>query len=84
MNIELAMTIDDYVLQQQLERDICLLYHQLSAEEKAEVVANCDHLRKLKFSPQLPYAFTGHGAIMAATILNSPRAVDVSDRLPSA
>jgi len=26
----------------------------------------------------LPYAFTEHGAIMAATILNSPRAVDVS------
>jgi hypothetical protein len=25
-----------------------------------------------------PYAFTEHGAIMAATILNSPRAVDVS------
>jgi hypothetical protein len=26
----------------------------------------------------LPYAFTEHGAIMAATILNSPRAVDTS------
>lgn len=26
----------------------------------------------------LPYAFTEHGAIMAATILNSPRATDVS------
>ena len=26
----------------------------------------------------LPYAFTEHGAIMAATVLNSPRAVDVS------
>jgi hypothetical protein len=26
----------------------------------------------------LPYAFTEHGAIMVATILNSPRAVDVS------
>lgn len=25
-----------------------------------------------------PYAFTGHGAIMAATVLNSPRAVEVS------
>jgi hypothetical protein len=25
-----------------------------------------------------PYAFTEHGAIMAATILNSPRAVEVS------
>ena len=26
----------------------------LTAEEKAEVVANCDHLAKLKFSPVLP------------------------------
>ncbi|HQU46585.1 MAG TPA: ORF6N domain-containing protein [Pirellulales bacterium] len=51
---------------------------RLSADEKAEVVANCDHLKNLKFSPQLPYAFTEHGAIMAATVLNSPRAVEVS------
>ena len=26
----------------------------------------------------LPYAFTEHGAIMAATVLNSPRAVEMS------
>ena len=26
----------------------------------------------------LPYAFTEHGAIMAATLLNSPRAIDVA------
>jgi hypothetical protein len=42
---------------------------RLTAEEKAEVVANCDHLQKLKFSPVLPYGFTEHGAIMAATVL---------------
>ncbi|MFQ5714855.1 MAG: ORF6N domain-containing protein [Candidatus Scalinduaceae bacterium] len=35
---------------------------QLTANEKAEVVANCDHLKRLKFSPNLPYAFTEHGA----------------------
>jgi hypothetical protein len=51
---------------------------QLTTQEKAEVVANCDHLKKLKFSPVLPYAFTEHGAIMAATVLNSPRAIQVS------
>jgi len=38
---------------------------QLSPEEKIEVVANCDHLTKLKFSKALPHAFTEHGAIMA-------------------
>ena len=51
---------------------------QLTEAEKVEVVANCDHLRNLRFSPVLPYAFTEHGAIMAATVLNSPRAVQVS------
>ena len=51
---------------------------QLSAEEKSEVVANCDHLSKLKYSSFLPYAFTEHGAIMAANVLNSPRAIEVS------
>jgi ORF6N domain len=51
---------------------------QLSAEEKSEVVANCDHLSKLKYSSSLPYVFTEHGAIMAASVLNSPRAVEVS------
>lgn len=30
----------------------------LDATEKAEVVANCDHLRKLKFSRTFPHAFT--------------------------
>ena len=51
---------------------------QLSAKEKTEVVANCDHLSKLKYSKALPYAFTEHGSIMAASVLNSKRAVEVS------
>lgn len=50
---------------------------RLTRDEKSEVVANCDHLARLKFSPNLPYAFTEHGAIMAANVLNSPRAVEV-------
>ena len=44
----------------------------------SEVVAKCDHLEKLKFSKILPYAFTEHGAIMAASILNSPQATEAS------
>lgn len=36
---------------------------QLTKSEKDEVVTNCDHLVKLKYSPALPYAFTEHGAI---------------------
>jgi hypothetical protein len=50
---------------------------QLNAAEKAEVVANCDHLAKLKFSKVLPYAFTEHGAIQAANVLASPQAVEM-------
>jgi ORF6N domain-containing protein len=51
---------------------------RLTSKEKAEVVTNCDHLERLKFSPVLPRAFTEHGAIMAATVLNSPQAVAMS------
>ncbi len=42
------------------------------------MVTNCDHLKKLKFSRNLPYAFTEHGAIMLAAILSSPIAVQAS------
>jgi hypothetical protein len=51
---------------------------QLNEDEKAELVANCDHLNNLKYTKALPYAFTEHGAIMAASVLNSPTAVDIS------
>ena len=51
---------------------------QLTPEEKNEVVANCDHLRNLKFSHALPYVFTEHGALMAANVLSSDRAVRMS------
>ena len=39
---------------------------RLTVKERLEVVTNCDHLAKLKFSRTLPMAFTEHGAIMAA------------------
>jgi len=51
---------------------------QLTPEERAEVVANCDHLSRLKFSPALPYAFTEHGTIMAASVLSTQRAIQIS------
>ncbi len=51
---------------------------QLTSSEKGEVVANCDHLKRLKFSPTLPYAFTEHGAIMLASVLNSSKAIETS------
>jgi hypothetical protein len=51
---------------------------QLTSSEKTEVVAKCDHLAKLKYSPTHPYAFTEHGAIMLAAVLSTPRAIEVS------
>jgi hypothetical protein len=51
---------------------------QLTEGEKAAVVANCDHLRSLRFSPSLPNAFTEHGAVMLAAVLQSPVAVSAS------
>ena len=51
---------------------------QLTRAERDEVVTNCDHLRGLRFSPTLPWAFTEHGAIMAASVLNGQQAVQMS------
>ena len=51
---------------------------QLSEQEKSDVVAICDHLSELKFSHQLPFAFTEHGVAMLASVLNSDRAVKMS------
>jgi len=51
---------------------------RLTKGEKEEVVTNCDHLQRLKFSHSLPLAFTEHGALMAANVLNSGRAVAMS------
>ena len=51
---------------------------QLTRREKNEVVTNCDHLRKLKYSPNFPFAFTEYGAVMLASVLNSPIAVQAS------
>ena len=66
MNFLYTLFLDGHVL------------YMKKANEKAEVVANCDHLKKLKFSPVLPYAFTEHGAIMAASVLNTPRSIEAS------
>ena len=51
---------------------------QLTKKEFAKVVANCDHLQKLKFRSALPYAFTEQGVAMLAAVLNSQKAIDVN------
>lgn len=42
---------------------------KLTKYEKEKVVANCDHLGKLKFSSQFPYAFTEQGIAIFKLIL---------------
>ena len=51
---------------------------RLTKDEKKELVTNCDRFAKLKHSSTSPRAFTEHGAIMAASVLNTPRAIEVS------
>jgi hypothetical protein len=51
---------------------------RLTSKEKEEVVAICDHLERLKFSPNNPFAFTEHGAVMLASVLNSEKAILVN------
>lgn len=50
---------------------------RLTQEEKNEVVAKCDHLKNIRFSPGLPHAFTEHGALMVSSILNTPTAIEI-------
>lgn len=50
----------------------------LSLAEMTELITNCDRFARLKHSSALSHAFTEHGAVMAATILNTPKAVEVS------
>ena len=54
---------------------------QLTQQEKQNVVAKCDHLKPLKYSPVLPHVFTEHGAVMLASVLNSDRAIEVNIRI---
>jgi len=45
---------------------------QLTEAEKSEVVANCDHLGKLRFSPALPFARRGSPAGVVAPRVFDP------------
>jgi hypothetical protein len=54
---------------------------QLSPEEAESLQASRSQIATLKRGQNLkypPYSFTEHGAIMAATVLNSPEAVKMS------
>ena len=51
---------------------------QLDKSEIKKVVANCDHLKPLIFSPYNPFAFTEQGVAMLSAILRSRIAIQIS------
>ncbi|MFW5704802.1 MAG: ORF6N domain-containing protein [Nanoarchaeota archaeon] len=51
---------------------------QLNENEKNELVTFCDHLKDLKFSYQLPFAFTEQGISMLSAILKSKKAIEIN------
>ena len=51
---------------------------ELTKEERDEVVANCDHLRSLKFRPTLPFAFTEQGIGQLSSVVHSKKAIERS------
>ncbi len=51
---------------------------RLTTGEKMELVAKCDRFSRLKHSTAFPLVFTEHGAIMAANVMNSRRAIEAS------
>ena len=74
--------IPTYRLNEQVKRNLKRFpddfIFKLTMKEKKEVIAKCDNLARLRFSPHLPYAFTEYGAVMLASILNSDRAIAVN------
>ena len=72
-------------LNQQVNRNInrfpSNFMFELTEEEKSEVVANCNHLKNLKFSSFLPKVFTEHGVMMLANVLRSERATTMSVKI---
>src|SRR5437867_7962204 len=69
-------------LNQQVKRNIdrfpADFMFRLTGEEKGLAIAASRHLARLKYSPARPYAFTEHGALMLASVLNSSTAVAAS------
>ncbi len=80
--------VDTKRLNEQVKRNINRFpkkfMFQLTENEKEELVANCDHLNSLKFSTQLPYAFTEQGVAMLSGVLRSKKAIEVSINIMNA
>ena len=54
---------------------------QLNKAELEEVITNCDNPGRLRFAPQLPFAFTEQGIAMLSGVLHSDIAIQVNIRI---
>jgi hypothetical protein len=81
---ELALLYDvdtrtlNQAVKRNLERFPADFLFQLNEAEQTALAARFGHLRNMKYSRTRPYAFTEYGAIMAASVLSSQRAVEAS------
>jgi N-acyl-D-aspartate/D-glutamate deacylase len=57
---------------------------KLDENEKNELVANCDHLKSLKYSYQVHYVFTEQGVAMLSAVLKSEKAILTSIKIMDA
>lgn len=57
---------------------------QLTKEEMAELVTNCDRFNSLKHSTVRSYAFTEQGVVMLSTVIRSETAIRISIRIMDA
>lgn len=69
-------------LNEQVKRNIARFpsdfMFQLNENEKNELVANCDRFNTMKHSTVNPYVFTEQGIYMLASVLKSPKAIEVN------
>jgi hypothetical protein len=74
--------VETKVLNQAVKRNISRFpddfMFQLTMNEKNQVVTNCDHLTRLKYSAALPYAFTEQGIAMLSSVLRSRKAIEIN------
>ncbi|MFW6310527.1 MAG: ORF6N domain-containing protein [Prolixibacteraceae bacterium] len=81
---DLAMLYDvpTKALKQQVKRNIDRFpedfMFELSANEKKELVTNCDRLAALKHSSVLPMVFTEQGVAMLSSVLRSEKAIKIN------
>jgi hypothetical protein len=75
---EVETRILNRAVQRNVERFPDDFMFQLTLGDTADLAKRQVRLANLKYTRRPPYAFTEHGVIMAASVLNSPRAVEVS------